>query len=235
VKAPSDDGLLSIHCRLDQTAPAISGTTLPTKLSMLFDRTKMAVALRRTGPTQNRCRSRRDDHARRGMSLQHLIINPVAIMGTSAATDPTGSSICSSKSGNPETSPTSSWVSSTATISCVSASTARCSLRQRRRDRTPASDRATLLRRRSSHSCCRSADEGVRLADPLRQNLQSATAPAERRVVGDRDRRMPNGRMRTSAARHRRSYATISGDFRSNAKERVQMGPREMPSRAFPI
>src|SRR4051794_29231688 len=31
--------------------------------------------------TQNGCRARRDDHPRRGMSLQHLIVDRVAVIG----------------------------------------------------------------------------------------------------------------------------------------------------------
>jgi hypothetical protein len=42
---------LYVLCRFDQTAPAISGTTLPSKPSVSFDRTEMIIALRRAGVT----------------------------------------------------------------------------------------------------------------------------------------------------------------------------------------
>ena len=82
MKAPADDGLVSIHRGLHQAPPAISGTTLPSDAAVCSDRTKMIIALRRAGLTQNGCRPRRDDHARRGMSLQYFIIDRVAVVGS---------------------------------------------------------------------------------------------------------------------------------------------------------
>jgi hypothetical protein len=41
----------------------------------------MLFVLGRAGLTQNRRRARRNDHARRGMSLQYLIVDCVAIVG----------------------------------------------------------------------------------------------------------------------------------------------------------
>jgi hypothetical protein len=41
MKAPADDGFVSINRGFDEAAPAISGTTLPSKPSVSFDRTRM--------------------------------------------------------------------------------------------------------------------------------------------------------------------------------------------------
>jgi hypothetical protein len=51
---------------------------------MGLDRPKMLIALGRAGFTQNRRRARRNDHPRRGMSSQHLIVNWVAIVSAIA-------------------------------------------------------------------------------------------------------------------------------------------------------
>ncbi len=136
MKAPTDDGHISIHRRLDQTAPAVSRTTLPSKPSVLFDRTKMAISLRCAGVTQHRCRSRRDDYARRRVSLQHLIINPVAIIGTVRCHRPDGLLDLVQQARQCQDITDVARVGSTAATFCVLASTARCSLR-RRRERTP--------------------------------------------------------------------------------------------------
>jgi hypothetical protein len=85
MKAPADDGLVSIHHGFDEASPAIPGATLPSNAAMLFYRSKMAIALRRPRLTQNGCRPRRNDHARRGAALQNLVINCVAVIGVGAA------------------------------------------------------------------------------------------------------------------------------------------------------
>ena len=40
MKTPADDGLVAIHRRLDEAAPAISGATLPANAAVLLDRTQ---------------------------------------------------------------------------------------------------------------------------------------------------------------------------------------------------
>src|SRR5208283_1188872 len=82
MKAPADDGLVSIHRRFSQASPAKSGATLPSDAAVSSDRTKMAIALCRAGLTQNGCRPRRDNHPRRGMPLQHFIVDRVAVVGS---------------------------------------------------------------------------------------------------------------------------------------------------------
>src|SRR3954462_16041672 len=53
MKTPADDGLVWIHRRFHQAPPAISTATLPSNAAVLLDRTKMPIALRRAGLTQN--------------------------------------------------------------------------------------------------------------------------------------------------------------------------------------
>src|SRR3954453_13455793 len=82
LKTPADDGLVAIHRRLHEAPPAISRATLPSNAAVVLDRTQMIIALRRAGRTENGCRARRDDHSRRGMSVQHLVVDRLAVIGT---------------------------------------------------------------------------------------------------------------------------------------------------------
>ena len=109
---------------------------LPSDAAMGLDRPKMLIALGRAGFTQNRPRARRYDHPRRGMSLQHLVVDWVAIVSAIGCyrTDRVLDLIQQIRQCRDVADIVRS---STAAISCVSASTARCSLRQRRRERIP--------------------------------------------------------------------------------------------------
>src|SRR3954467_3076668 len=80
MKTPADDGLVAIHRRFDEAPPAVSATTLPADAAVVLDRTQMAIALCRAAITQNGCRARRDDHARRRMSVQHLVVDRLAVI-----------------------------------------------------------------------------------------------------------------------------------------------------------
>ena len=53
IKTPADDSLVTIHRRIHQAPPAISGTTLPSDAAVLLDRPQMIITLRRAGLTQN--------------------------------------------------------------------------------------------------------------------------------------------------------------------------------------
>jgi hypothetical protein len=74
VKAPANDSLVSVHCRFDETASTISRAALPIDTPMLGNRLQMRIALGRRDFTQNRCRPRRDDDRRVGMTLRDSII-----------------------------------------------------------------------------------------------------------------------------------------------------------------
>src|SRR5260221_14741736 len=53
VKRPADDGLVSVHRGFNEAPPGISGAALPSKAPMLFDRSRMVIALRRPGLARN--------------------------------------------------------------------------------------------------------------------------------------------------------------------------------------
>ena len=55
LKTPADDGLVAVHRRLDEAAPAIARATLPSDMAVVLDRAKMVIALRGTGLTENGC------------------------------------------------------------------------------------------------------------------------------------------------------------------------------------
>src|SRR3954447_11200418 len=82
MKTPANDGLVAIHRGPRGAPPAISRATLPFDAAVVFDRSNMVIALRRAGLTENGGRPRRDDHApRNGMSVQHLIVDCIAVIG----------------------------------------------------------------------------------------------------------------------------------------------------------
>src|SRR4051812_39242395 len=81
METPADDGLVAIHRRFDEAPPAIARATLPANAAVVLDRSNMVIALRRAGRTENGGRPRRDDHPRRGMSGQHLIVDRLAVIG----------------------------------------------------------------------------------------------------------------------------------------------------------
>jgi hypothetical protein len=69
-----------MHLGFHQAPPAISGATLPSDAAVGLDRPKMLIALGCAGFTENRRRARRNDHPRRGVSLQYLIVDRIAIV-----------------------------------------------------------------------------------------------------------------------------------------------------------
>ena len=89
VKAPANDSLVSVHCRFDETASTISRAALPIDTPMLGNRLQMRIALGRRDFTQNRCRPRRDDDRRVGMTLRDSIIDhlPTQFLSGGCASD----------------------------------------------------------------------------------------------------------------------------------------------------
>jgi hypothetical protein len=64
---------------------AISGATLPSDAVTDRDRTEIAIALRCAGFAQNGRHARRGNHPCHGMSLQYLIVDRFAVVGTVGA------------------------------------------------------------------------------------------------------------------------------------------------------
>jgi hypothetical protein len=75
MKAPIVNDLVSTRRGLHETPPAISGTALPSDASVVCDRLKMVIALRRADPADNGCCPRWDGHARGGVPLPNFFIN----------------------------------------------------------------------------------------------------------------------------------------------------------------
>src|SRR5919199_2906388 len=61
VKAPADDGLVSIHSGLGQASAIVARAALPTHAPVPCDRREMSVALRCRGLARNGRRPRWDD------------------------------------------------------------------------------------------------------------------------------------------------------------------------------
>src|SRR5204863_10167412 len=80
VKAPADDGLVSIHCGFGQAPAIVAWTALPTDAPMLGDGRKMSVALCWDGSAGNSRRSGRDNDRGLGVAFGNSMVNGFAII-----------------------------------------------------------------------------------------------------------------------------------------------------------